>query len=402
MDLNNQLNTTFSEESFSHLGYAYRAFESPSDAGLKLGRILSCQGSRYKIAGSEGLVQAEISGHFSWIIQDETDLPSVGDWVLYSHDGTPYNPGIIQKVLPRSSTICRRSSDPAAYKQILAANVQYLLALHPLDRYRSEESYAYRGVNGGDAGHLRWGFVARLLTMAQAGPAQAMLIFTKADLLGPEDLQKLRREFNQHWPKLPVLFLDNRPENWEPSIQADSGLNTLQDLLDFLPANSTSLFMGLSGAGKSTLMQRLLHNSGLKDLPKNLKTQNTRSLDGKGQHTTSHRELFILNSGQLIIDSPGIRGAGIWAEADEVSRNFESITELAQTCRFGNCTHSKEPGCAIQEALENKTLDEGLWQQYLKQQREAAWLANPQSKRERNKALAKYIRSLEKSSKRKY
>jgi ribosome biogenesis GTPase len=190
-----------------------------------------------------------------------------------------------------------------------------------------------------------------------------ILVLSKADLLAPELQEDVRAQAWRRWPGLPVLAIG----------EADRGLDRTDALLDLLEPASTAVLVGLSGAGKSTLLNRLDSGAGAR-------TQAISDAVGKGRHTTTHRELYALPSGALLIDSPGIRELGVWAESGGLDEGFGQLSELAAGCRFADCRHEGEPGCAVREAIAAGSLEADDLEQYRKQQAELAWLATRQVK----------------------
>lgn len=334
----------------------------PDPQGPWLGRVVSRQANRYEIITRFGRRVAELSGRLSYAAVDESELPVTGDWVLswWDRPESASDIGLILELCPRRTRLIRQAPGGTGASQVLAANVERLVVVWPLDRVETEKT-AHR--TGGHQSYVRWGLVQRFITMARSGGIDPILVLSKADLLPPELQVDVRAQARERWPGLPVLLLG----------QDDRGANRPADLLALLEPASTAVLVGLSGAGKSTLLNRLDHNA-------QARTQTISEAVGKGRHTTTHRELYALPSGALIVDSPGIRELGLWGDEDSLEQSFGLLTELGRDCRFADCGHGNEPGCAVRAALDDGRLDAAMLEQYRKQQAELAWLAARQVK----------------------
>jgi ribosome biogenesis GTPase / thiamine phosphate phosphatase len=197
----------------------------------------------------------------------------------------------------------------------------------------------------------------RCLSLAWESGASPLVILTKADLAhsGDATLAEKVRQAEESAPALPVF-----------TVCALSGAG-VPELAAALSPGTTTLFLGSSGAGKSTLLNALAGEE-LQE------TGDTRRADGKGRHTTTRRDLFLLDSGAMIIDSPGMREIGLWGGEEGVATEFADVESLAALCRFSDCSHSGEPGCEIKAALDSGRLDAGRWENYFKQKKELAYL----------------------------
>lgn len=265
---------------------------------------------------------------------DPVSTPCVGDWVA----ARTWADGRVtaEAVLPRRTTFVRATVTPGqSTGQVLATNVDLAVVvegLHPEP----------------DLGRIE-----RFLALAWESGATPMVVLTKADLV--PDAAELRADVSAAAPGVEVL-----------AVSAETG-DGMGDLGAYVQQGSTLAFLGPSGAGKSTLTNAL---SGAT-------VMTTRALraDGKGRHTTVHRELVLLPGGGLVIDTPGLRSVGLTDVSDSLDLVFADVDELAGQCRFSDCVHQTEPGCAVREALETGELPERRWESYLKLQREARWMA---------------------------
>jgi len=248
--------------------------------------------------------------------------PVVGDWVLLEGN-------FIVEVLPRHTVFSRKAAGAETREQVLAANVDIAFVIA-----------AATDVN------VRR--IERYLTIAWQSGAAPVVVLTKADVVGSTD--HLRQELEGASARIPVVVT---------SAVTGEGLDEIARLLQ--PAK-TGILLGPSGAGKSTLINRIVGEDVMR-------TREVRR-SGEGRHMTSHRQLVQLPSGGMIIDTPGLREAQLWEGEDALANVFEDIEELALRCRFGDCSHVSEPGCAIKAALADGSLERGRFHSYHKLQRE--------------------------------
>ncbi|MZE81700.1 ribosome small subunit-dependent GTPase A [Streptomyces xinghaiensis] len=267
---------------------------------------------------------------------DPTRWACTGDWIAY--DGDEH---AVRALLPRRTAVLRSASSKRSDGQVLAANVDHVLIAVSL------------------AAELDLGRAERFLALAWESGAQPLVVLTKADLVpDPATLAHLVADVEATAPGVSVLTV---------SAATGDGL----DVLTAAVAGGTTVLLGQSGAGKSTLANSLLGSG----------TQTVRTIrdsDGKGRHTTTTRDLLPLPlpGGGVLIDTPGLRGVGLWDAEDGVARVFAEIEELAGDCRFHDCAHTAEPGCAVLAALEDGTLQERRLDSYRKLIRENEWIAS--------------------------
>lgn len=256
----------------------------------------------------------------------------VGDWVALVADDRTWR---LDSVLSRCGAIRRASVTGESRAQLLAANVDVVLIAVPT------------------VPEPRVGMTERLVALAWDSGATPLVVLTKADLVPDPDV--LAEDLRASAPGVDVVVV---------SAAQPGGL---LPLAAHLAPGRTFCLVGRSGAGKSTLANELLGEQ-------RLATTDIRA-DGKGRHTTSFRELVLLPAGGILIDTPGLRGVGLWIDGDGLDRAFADVEELALTCRFGDCRHDTEPGCAVLAAVDSGALDERRLLSWRKLQREAQWIA---------------------------
>jgi ribosome biogenesis GTPase len=297
------------------------AFAEHRAAGLTPARVAVQHRGAYDLATEEGEVRASAANRF---VRDD-DLPGVGDWV-----GLDPETNLIEALLPRRTSISRKEVLQKTREQILAANIDvaFLVQALPLDfNVRRLERY---------------------LAMAWESGAQPVVLLTKTDLVD---------DITPYLAEVETVTLGACPVE---AVSALTGAG-LDSLLAYFVGNRTAVLLGSSGVGKSTIVNALVGEEVLA-------TQEVREDDHRGRHTTSHRELILLPLGGVVLDTPGIRELQLW-DAD-LDLAFGDVEEIARRCRFSDCAHDQEPGCAIRDALAEGSLAPERWQSYLKLQRE--------------------------------
>jgi len=327
-----------------HLGWDDRLatdFEQHRADGLVPGRVVVQHRGVYVVASEAGELRCNAAGRLSYEAAGPGDLPAVGDWVAVAArpaEGT----GTIQAILPRRTKFSRKVAWSASEEQVVAANVDTVFLLTSLNE------------------DLNLRRLERYLTLAWESGAQPVVVLTKTDLA--TDVAQKVLEVEAIAFGVPVHAIS--------SLTGD-GLDVVRS---YIRPGETVALLGSSGVGKSTLVNTLVG----KEI---LAVQEIRESDGEGRHTTTHRQLVPLPDGGLVLDTPGMRELQLWESADGFEEAFADVEELASRCRFNDCAHGTEPGCAIQEALEQGTLDAERWASYTKLQRELAHLERRLDKR---------------------
>ena len=330
---------------------------------LAPGRVIADGRGLFQVAAGADIAWCRPTGKLWDRIADTTEVPVTGDWVVVEPDGRA-DKWPLHAVLPRRGTLSRSSPTDerhAAREHVLAANVDVLLMVFGLDGGRN---FTERGLE-------------RLATIAWQSGATPVVVLNKADLA--EDLAGAEARAREAAPGVEVVVT---------SAVAEDGLAALTRLL---PPGRTAALTGRSGVGKSSIVNRLVGEEVLA-------TGASRSDDLRGRHTTSARRMIRLASGALLIDTPGLRTLGLWAGADALDDSFSDIAELGAGCRFADCSHRREPGCAVQQALAEGALDAARYESWLSLQRELRHLESRQdvrvqlAEKARSKALARHIR----------
>jgi ribosome biogenesis GTPase len=318
------------------------------------GRVSAQHRGEYDVLTEAGELRARVSGRLRHEAGSGADLPAVGDWVALRDQA-------IQAVLPRRSAFLRKVNLGAAEAQVLAANLDAIFVVTGLDADFSPRR------------------LERYLTLAWESGATPVVVLTKADLC--DDPYGRLLEAEQVALGVPVHLVSNL---------TGEGVDELAPYLG--PAQTVAL-LGSSGVGKSSLANRLLGEE----------TQATKALagDGTGRHTTTARQLFRLPAGALLVDTPGLREVQLWDAGDGIQEAFGDVDELAADCRFNDCAHQREPGCAVQQAIDEGRLPRERLQSYRLLQRELRRLALKQDARlraeERKKRVA-FAKSLRKTA----
>ncbi len=317
-------------------------FAQFSNEGFSPGRVAIGHKSQYILYTESGEMTAEISGKFHFISGDKSDFPAVGDWVVIRAIPDE-NKAIIEQILPRQNRFSRKSAGAKTEEQIAASNIDIVFIMSSLNQ---------------DINLRR---IERYLTLAWECEVTPVIILSKADLCDIiyEKLSEVEAiSFNT---KIHVI-----------SAEENTGLG---ELTQYFENNKTVAVLGSSGVGKSTLINIL---SGREKM----KVSEIGEYKDKGKHTTTHRELILLPSGGLIIDTPGMRELQLWEGSDGVAETFQDIEKFIGQCKFSDCKHDTEPGCAIKTAINNGEIDEDRYNSYLKLQREVSYF----ERRQNNKA----------------
>ena len=304
--------------------------------------------SLYGLYTAEGEAWGEVAGRLRWVAEGHAELPAVGDWVAVR--GRPGEErAVIHAVLPRRTRFSRKRAGGEVEEQVVAANVDVAFLVTSLNRDFSPRR------------------LERYLAMAWESGAEPVVVLAKADLC--DDPEAFRAQAGVVAWGVPVHV-----------VSAADGRG-VDELRAHLGEGRTGVFLGSSGVGKSTLANRLMG-------AELLSTRQVREGDDKGRHTTTHRQLLLLPGGGLLLDTPGMRELQLWGGEEGVGATFADVEALAQGCRFADCTHAAEPGCAVRHAVERGALaPERLesWRKLLREVRHLELRADPRLRSEENR-----------------
>jgi ribosome biogenesis GTPase / thiamine phosphate phosphatase len=339
----------FDAEAVERLGWdeQWQAELEPLDDNLIPGRVAAQHRGEYVVWSTDGELRAELAGRLLHEAGVGGLLPAVGDWVaLRPRDGSR---ATIDAVLPRRAAISRKQALNEAVEQVLAANVDVVLLLNGLDA-----DFSMRRLE-------------RYLTTAWESGAQPVVVLTKCDL--HVDVTDAVLDVERIAVGVPVLAVSNVTGSGVDEVRAQIG------------AGRTAVLLGSSGVGKSSLLNRLAGTDVMR-------TSNV-AADGTGRHTTTHRELFVLPDGGLVIDTPGLRELQLWD--GDLESSFADVEQLAGGCRFSDCSHTHEPGCAVLAAVDDGTLELDRLRSWRKLQRELLAIAARKDVRLRRQLKKRWV-----------
>ncbi|MDR1689112.1 MAG: ribosome small subunit-dependent GTPase A [Clostridiales bacterium] len=373
MNLTNKTNTTntvneptaATAATLRAYGYTGSEPQNPAD-NAALGRITEQHRDRCTAVTCRGEVVCSLKGKFYLNAESRQDFPCVGDFVRIKLNENGNSQ--IESLLPRRTKFSHAdfSGHAAGYaktivEQVVAANFDYVFILSSLNA------------------DFKVSRLERYLTQARQSLAQPVVILTKADLA--EDVN----------PYINAV-INAAPDTSVHAVSSRTGFG-IDSLKKYLMPGKTVVFLGMSGVGKSSLVNALMGDEVMD-------VKGIRESDGRGRHTTTHRQLFMLPGGAMIIDTPGMRELGLFNAGAGLSAGFADIEELFKNCRFSDCNHTREPGCAVLAALENGTLEHGRWEKYVAETRENKFVNDKagflDEKKARNKSISMHNRKMKK------
>lgn len=321
----------------------------------RIARVTAVDRGRYIVRNEHGEVPAKVTGRFLYSAESAIDLPCVGDWVCVQYDDSQ-DFASIKEILPRKSLLRRKTAGKDIEYQAIAANVDVAFIVQSC--------------------HFDFN-VARLeryLVMANESHIEPLVLLTKTDLVSPDELEQLVAKIRRAGIDVGIIALSN---------VTGAGMDQIQEVL--IPGKTYCL-LGSSGVGKTTLINQFIGHSALET--------RTVSGTGEGRHTTARRQLIVLERGALLIDTPGMRELGILGAGEGVDDSFVDIQELSLSCRFTNCSHTNEPGCAVLMELENGDLNQEHYRNYLKLKKESEFHElSYAEKRKKDRAFGRFIKS---------
>ena len=348
---------TIQELGFTASLQNYRTAEN-LDA-FEVGRVISEHKERYVVKNATNEFDAELIGNLRFTAESRRDFPAVGDWVAFSE----YDEGkaLIHAIYLRYSIIERKAVGKSGRIQIIATNIDYGLVVQAVDR------------------DFNLNRLERYLTICNASRVAPIIVLTKVDLISQEQLESIKAQVHQRIKGLPVITVSNETIGYEA-------------LQNIIASGKTYCLLGSSGVGKSTILNNLSGKS-------QMKTGAISASVNKGRHITSHRELTILDSGGILIDNPGMREVGIADAEGGLEMTFDIILEYAENCRFKDCTHNHEKGCAVLAALEEGDIDPEAYSNFRKMEKEKMHFeSDALERRRKEKSLGKLYKHIQKQN----
>jgi len=325
--------------------------QSSTFNSLLHGRVAVAHKTRYEVIAEDGTFQCELTGNMLYSRSPE-EYPCTGDWVIFQ----PFDQdkGIIMDMLPRDKTLYRKKIGASTDRQAIAVYVDKAFIVQSLD-----DNFNVRRIE-------------RMMVQIVQEDIVPALILTKTDLGFDKD--EVQQELKHLATRMPIFMT---------SILDEESVSSLRS---YIQPGETVVFTGSSGVGKSSLINALCGRE-------ILATSAISDSTGKGRHTSTRREMVLMEQSGVLIDTPGIKVFGVTADNDEALSSILDIPELTKSCRFMDCTHVNEPGCAVIEAVENGTLDQGVYESYLKLRREAWHYSTAEhEKRKHDKTFTKLVR----------
>jgi ribosome biogenesis GTPase len=327
---------------------------------FEVGRVISEHRERYMVKTALNEFDSELIGNLRFTAESRYEFPAVGDWVAISE----YDEGkaLIHAIFPRKSILERKLVGKSGQVQIIATNIDFGLIVQAVDR------------------DFNLNRLERYLTICHAASVEPVIVLSKVDLIPEDQLGALKNQISHRIPNVRVLAVSMQTSGYK-------------ELEEFIVKGATYCLLGSSGVGKSTLVNNL---SGKLQM----KTGEISSSVNKGKHVTSHRELFVLDGGGILIDNPGMREVGIADTSSGLETTFETILDYAQECRFKDCSHTNENGCAILAALEKGDLEEALYLNFQRMEKEKMHFeSDALERRKKDKEFGKMIKNVKKQRK---
>jgi ribosome biogenesis GTPase len=323
--------------------YFDQHFKPFQQQGFNAGRIAVENRDNYVVLTDNQEYRAEVTGKLLFNANSSSELPKVGDWVVVSIFETEKK-SIIHEVLPRQTKFSRKIAGKKTEQQILATNIDYIFIVQSCD-----DDFSLRRLE-------------RQQVMVYEGGTKSIVVLNKIDLCD---------NYEEYVSQISRIVHDD--EIVAVSAKTDLGMDRLKSCLK---QGKTYAFIGSSGVGKTSLINKIIGEE-------IYKTNEVRDKDSKGRHTTSRRELIVIPAGGLLIDTPGLREFQLWEAEDGLDEVYSEITNLAEGCRFADCTHRQEIGCAVLDAVANGILSKDRYESYLKLSKEMAYLKKRQEQHNR-------------------
>lgn len=328
---------------------------------FEIGRVIAEHKERYLIMTDKGEFEAEVTGNIRFMAKGREDFPAVGDWVALTI--VDFDFAVIHNILPRFSIIKRQAVGQFGEIQIIAANIDFAFLVQAVDR------------------DFNINRLERYLTICNTSKVKPIIVLSKIDLINESRINEILDSIKARIKNVPVVSISN---------ESQKGYETINT---FIEKAKTYCLLGSSGVGKSTLLNNLSGKA-------IMRTDTISHSTNKGKHVTSHRELIILENGGILIDNPGMREVGIADATTGLEITFDMIFRLSQSCKFKDCTHIHESGCAVLEAVENGEMDKASYENYVKMEREKAHFESTEGeRRKKDKNFGKLLKNYKKDMK---
>lgn len=329
---------------------------------FKIARVISVNKNSFIVTNGQKDIYAELTGKFLFNSDSSLYLPAVGDWV-YTQMFDDDSLAIIHDIFPRKSLLKRKTPGKKIEYQLIAANIDTAIIMQSLDSNFNLRRFE------------------RYLVMINESNITPVIFLSKSDLQSAEEIEKKKNDIFKMAAGIRIISFSN------------NNASDIEGIKAYLTPFCTYCLLGSSGVGKTTLLNNLIHS----DL---YKTQPIREKDGRGRHTTTRRELIVLENGAIIVDNPGMRELGIISADSGLDETFNEISELSNSCRYSDCTHTVEEGCAILHAVEEGTISKERYDSYMKMYKESLYLEmSYYEKRQKDKKFGKFIHNYMKNKK---